>query len=90
MGIPDLVLGGRDSVCGEICRALGLDPKVTRSVVLDMTANDIVTITVKSYPTREEIEKVGGIIEHTLEEYVLISRKALAELIREKDAGKPD
>ena len=61
---------GQDPICVMICETLGLEAEKTRSIQINMSANNIVTVTAEIYPNRKQME----IIEILLEEYKLVSK----------------
>ena len=56
------MVGNGDDVC-KLVRALGLDPKKTRSVHLNIDVDDAVTVDVTQYVTDKELRKIAAVFE---------------------------
>jgi hypothetical protein len=56
------LLKGGHSVLKLLAGALGLDPALVSSLTIDCQPNSIVTVYVKGYVTKDQIEKVANVL----------------------------
>ncbi len=66
-------IAGHDPICSHICETLGLKSEMTRSIQINMSANDIVTVTAEIYPDKRQLEIIGIL----LEEFKLVSKEEI-------------
>jgi hypothetical protein len=64
-----MAITGKDSVCKEVCDALGL--KNVRKLDLHMSVDDVVIVKVEYYPEINDIEKLVPI----LKKYQLVEKE---------------
>jgi hypothetical protein len=62
---------GHHPICAHICETLGLKTNMTRSIQINMAANNIVTVTAEIYPDKRQLEIIGIL----LEEFKLVSKE---------------
>jgi len=66
-------ISGHDPICAHICETLGLKSNMTRSIQINMAANNIVTVTAEIYPDKRQLEIIGIL----LEEFKLVSKEEI-------------
>jgi hypothetical protein len=59
---PKLLIGHGEAAV-EICKALGLDPKLTAGLEFKLLPNQVVRLTVERYATNAEGRRIGKVLE---------------------------
>ena len=51
-----------DTLCQDLCKALGFDPKLMRKLVLTMEVDNVVTVDAETFTNKDGIKDVATIV----------------------------
>jgi len=53
---------GNDTACTDFCKALGLDPNITRKVTLTMEVGNVVMIDAEMFAEKDGLKQIGELV----------------------------
>ena len=46
----------------DICHAVGVDPGMTRRIILDLPVDSVATVRIHQYLSKEQVDAVAGVV----------------------------